>query len=210
MRGRFRLPPTRLKRGKAKESPRIRLTIFVEGAITEKEYFKAVRREAENPLVEIEGPCGVPDSVVNDAIAYKKRRRRRALDSFERADQVWAVFDCDEHIVAGAFGRAEAAGIGVAFSNPCFELWGLLHLGDHDAPLDRHVLQRLLQEKMPNYDRYGSKCFDYEQMKGGYTEACLRAEKMGARRITERDPMGNPYTSVNKLVQLIFENGKRK
>jgi RloB-like protein len=201
-------PATSLKRGKAKRPPRIRLTIFCEGGRTEIEYLRQVKLEAQNLLVDLEGPCGVPESVVGQAIAHKKRSRRRRRDSFEEADQVWVVFDCDEHSVSAAISRAKAAGIGVAYSNPCFELWGLLHFDDHDAPLHHHALQKLLKIKTPTYDRYTNKCFDYGQMKHGYVEADKRAEKMEQRRILERRPMGNPFTSVYKLVRLIFDNGK--
>ncbi len=184
--GTSRPPPAKLKRRKAKRGPRIWLALFVEGRRTEVNYFENVKREAENRLLTIEGPCGVPALVVEKAITYKKKRKRRVRDSFERADQVWAVFDCDEHDVAPAITRARDNRVYVAFSNSCFELWGLLHLADHDAPIERHALQNLLESKMPNYDKDGSKCFDYEQMKVGYEDADHRAERMEVRRVRRR------------------------
>src|SRR5579864_5341667 len=113
MRRGSRYPPTSLKRGKANRFPRIRLTIFCEGGRTEIEYLRQVTLEAQNLLVDLEGPCGVPESVVSQAIVHKKQSRRRRRDSFEEADQVWVVFDCDEHSVSTAINRAKGAGIGV-------------------------------------------------------------------------------------------------
>src|SRR5271155_3395078 len=196
MRGRHRPPPTSLKRRKPSRGPKIAVTIFAEGSRTEVFYFKAVKSDAQNRLVEISGGCGVPETLVSTAIAHKKRRRQRARDSFERDDQVWAVFDRDEHDVASAIARAKAQGVMVAYSNPCFELWGLLHYVNHDAPIDRHALQKLLETHMDGYDKDGAKVFSYDDMREGYADASRRAEQMENRRIAERAEMENPYTGV--------------
>ncbi|MEU7853502.1 RloB family protein [Nonomuraea sp. NPDC049141] len=49
-------------------------------------------------------------------------------------EQVWAFFDRDDHShVERSHARAEAMGVKVAFSHPCFELWLLLHFGSGAA-----------------------------------------------------------------------------
>ena len=58
---------------------------------------------------------------------------------FEEQDQVWVVFDRDEHErFDEAVSLCEANGIGVARSNPCFEVWLILHMVDYDRQDDRH------------------------------------------------------------------------
>jgi hypothetical protein len=56
------------------------------------------------------------------------------------ADEVWCVFDVDEHPkLAEARDQANANGIQLAVSNPCFELWLLLHFQEHRAHAGGHA-----------------------------------------------------------------------
>ena len=88
-------------------------------------------------LIEVIPGAGVPRTVAQKAIEYA--RSHRSKDSFEENDQVWAVFDRDEHPNFGdAVVRCKESGIGVARSDPCFELWLILHKRDYDRPCDRH------------------------------------------------------------------------
>lgn len=152
---------------------------------------------------------GMPMTLVNAAVDFCRTTRRRKRNSFEQNDQVWIACDCDQHPeLARAFDKAQANRIGVAYSNPCVELWAYLHFSDHDKPLHRHDMQKLLKTVMPSYDRANNKIFDYETMRSGYLEADRRAERMERRRLVERDAMGNPYTSFFRLMRLIYENGK--
>ena len=38
--------------------------------------------------------------------------------------------------------KCEEQNVGVARSNPCFELWLILHQQDYDKPEDRHAMQK--------------------------------------------------------------------
>ena len=52
------------------------------------------------------------------------------------------MFDVDEHPdVDAAIRDAAQVNIGIAVSNPCVELWFLLHWRDQTAHLDRHAAQ---------------------------------------------------------------------
>ncbi|MEV0383810.1 RloB family protein [Nonomuraea sp. NPDC050643] len=71
---------------------------------------------------------------------------------------MWAFFDRDEHSrVAQSHERAERAGVRVAFSHPCFELWLLLHFmaGVPGAPTSKNVQDRLraAHRAFRNYDK---------------------------------------------------------
>jgi hypothetical protein len=169
-----------------------------------------MKNHYRNMLVDIkvEAGQGVPMSVVDAAVAHLRQSSRRRRDSFEKRDEVWVVFDCDEHPeIARALDKARANNVGIAYSNPCFELWGLLHFVDHDAPITRHEVQRRIKEHMPGYDQSKSKAFDYELMREKCVDAEIRAERMAARRMQEGVPRGNPYTSVFELTRLIRKNG---
>jgi RloB-like protein len=208
---RSRVPPNRIRRAKARVEPKLALVVFCEGKRTEPMYLRAFASDHGNMLVNLELRFpGAPMTLVSDAIAHKKAYARRRKDSFEARDQVWCVFDRDEHPdVLQALQRARDSGIPVAYSNPCFELWPLLHFQDHDRPTDRHSMQRLLAHVMPKYDYRGSKQCDYDLMRSGYAEADKRAERMELRRVEERNQYGNPYTSIFRLTRLIVQNGRR-
>ncbi|WP_084734299.1 RloB family protein [Rhodococcus sp. RD6.2] len=52
------------------------------------------------------------------------------------AVEVWIVVDRDDHAyLEDALRTALREGIRVAFSNPCFEVWPILHLSDHRAAI---------------------------------------------------------------------------
>ncbi|MGW0805458.1 RloB family protein [Nonomuraea sp. NPDC002799] len=75
-----------------------------------------------------------------------------------RREHVWAFFDRDDHSrVKESYARAEAAGVRIAFSHPCFELWLLLHFvtGVSSAWTSRSVQDRLkaAHRAFKNFDK---------------------------------------------------------
>ncbi len=206
-------PPNLRRSGRPIRDPRLAVTVFCEGDNTEPEYFKQFAREHGNQLVKIEpiGAAGVPMTIAQKAVEEQKRRTRRRRNSFEERDQVWVAFDRDEHPnVPEAIRLAEKNGVSVAFSNPCFELWAIVHLVDHEfnRPLHRREAQCLLRELMPKYDPNGSKMLDYQLLSPRFEAACRQAENMEKCREREGDVLGNPFTSVYKLTRLIQEAGR--
>lgn len=174
--------------------------------MTEACYFEDWRAELRTALVEIEiaKEHGVPRSLVAEAAAKLKgarRAARRERDDSLAYDQVWCVFDVDEHPgVAAALDQARAHGIEIAISNPSFELWALLHFRDHRAYLERHDARSLLKEHLPAYD----KRLPAEQLRPLYEDARSRAcwlaeehERCGAG-VTD-----NPSSSVWTLVDAL-------
>ncbi|MBF9194440.1 RloB family protein [Microvirga terrestris] len=210
MRGRV-LPPN-VSRRVAQRKPKFSVTIVCEGKKTEPYYFEAFANEYGNMLVSVTvvPGAGVPMSVVDAAIRLRNSKTRKKKNSFEEADEVWAVFDCDEHPkIKEATNKARSKSVNVAYSNPCFELWALLHIQDHDAPIHRHDLQKLLKEIMEGYDPQRGKGLNYSIMKAQYETACKRAERMAQRRVDEGNEHGNPFTDVYKLTEKIVANGKK-
>jgi len=178
-----------------------KFTIFTEGKNTEPDYFKAIRSELFGALVDIEivGAVGAPMTIANKAATARRRARR---SSFEEDDEVWAVFDRDEHpSVSEAIQRCEASKVGVAFYDPCFELWLILHHRDYDAPDDRHQVQAELAKILGDYDAKGSKTTDCKKLMPYVSDAEDRAEKQRVRREKEGDPPGRPFTTVFKLTR---------
>jgi hypothetical protein len=210
--GRRRREPPKLIRKIGRRAPKIRITIVCEGRLTEPSYFSDLARHC-GALVSVdlvmEKGAGVPLSVVNKAIDLLPPRDRTAED-FERDDQVWVVFDRDAHPrFIEAVRKAEDAGIFVAYSNPCFELWLVLHYRDNDGPATRHGIQKALRALMPGYDPKRNKAVFFNQICNCLDDAEVRAEVLERRRHEEGNPRGNPSTAVFKLTREIRKHSTR-
>lgn len=209
-----RLPP-RLNRRPHRREPRKRFTIFCEGLNTEPLYFRELARVYENAMLVIEpiGGVGEPRAIAEAAIQRLKenqRRRKKSSDSFEEHDEVWVVFDRDEHpYFEAAIRMCEVAGIPVGRSNPCFEVWLILHLSEYDRPDHRHDCQAYLRRLHPAYDPNRRKTADC----AGLVSEVERAEQRAARQLAARANEGLPYnapsTTVGKLTAAIREASQK-
>ncbi|OGS88706.1 MAG: hypothetical protein A2061_07435, partial [Gallionellales bacterium GWA2_59_43] len=147
-----------LKREVEKLKPKVEIIIVCEGKNTEPQYFEECVDYYGAGLVSLRviAPAGVPITLVRAAITERNellRRMRSTRDSYGKCFRVWAVFDRDMHpSVEKAIQLALDNHIDIAFSDPCFELWPLLHLMNYGAMSDRHALQALLATHMPKYD----------------------------------------------------------
>ena len=101
---------------------------------------------------------------------------------------------------------AHGNGIRLAISNPCFELWGILHYQECNASLDRHECQKKLGVLCPSYSNKKGKVFDDpEVIESKYRDAVGRAENSRIRRREEGNRWGNPSTTVHRLTEHILE-----
>ena len=181
-----------------------RIVVTTEGLQSEPEYLKEFHRIHGNDSVRLEpiGVGGDPRAVVERAIKVSRELKKDPLAS---RDSVWAMFDRDDHVrFAEAKDLARGNGIRLAISNPCFELWGILHYQEQDAHLDRHECQRKLQKTCPAYNAGAGKVFgDRHAIEQNYLVAVERAKVSVRRREEEGDPGGSPSTTVYKLTELI-------
>lgn len=127
------------------EATRHEILVFAEGKVTEEGYLRhhhSHNRSAVN--VQIHEFRGDPLSLVRHAMEEKKKGERDEKRDRGRAhDEVWCVFDVDQHRdLKHAVSLAREHGIHLAISNPCIELWFLLHFEDQTAFIDRHDAQR--------------------------------------------------------------------
>ncbi len=202
-----------LKRKNPGLEPKRWFILFCEGEKTEIEYFKAIGRICSSTLIAVEpyGGEGVPYTIAEKAIEKAKSlgltpKSRRKKDSYEKRDQVWAVFDRDEHPRFNeAVIKCEEQKVGVARSNPCFEIWLILHERDYNRPEDRHAMQKLLAQLRPEYNPNGDKTPDCVDLVKRVEEAEQRGERGLQNRESGGDPYGNPSTTVGRLTRAIRE-----
>lgn len=171
-----------------------------EGKYTEPAYFRAFARTLNKVIIDIQGGVGVPYTVAQKAVAVTQERR----DSFESRDEVWAIFDRDEHPrFAEAVDLCKKHKVGVAQSNPCFEVWLILHVEEYNKPNKAKEVQAHLKKLLPEYDPAASKSVDCAALVGQVEVAEQRGARLLARRAEEGSPFGEPSTNVGHLTASI-------
>jgi RloB-like protein len=181
------------------------LLVLVEGQVTEEGYLMFWRRQARrHTLVEIHEFHGTPMSLVEKAVAVQaeeereeKRRRGRAHDEF------WCVFDVDEHPrLRDAIELASAHGIGLAISNPCIELWFLLHFVDQTGYIDRRAAQTQAKAQLNCGKHLDVRAL--ESLAENFALAKTRAQRLDEKHRNDGTPApGNPSSSIWRIIESI-------
>lgn len=156
----------------------------------------------ERVIVTIDEFHGAPLQLVETAAARRAADRRSARRG--RGDayhEYWCVFDIDEHPhVDQALLLAASSGISVAVSNPCIELWFLLHFQDQNAAIHRGDAQRksadlLKCDKSPTTAALA-------ELAGRYEEARQRAQALDKKHgLDGSPPRSNPHSVVRGRVR---------
>ncbi|WP_082393018.1 RloB family protein [Nocardia arizonensis] len=178
------------------------IVLFCEGVNTEPDYFKAVKklptvRSRTSVRIELDPEHGAPVHLVRCAV-------ERLRD--EEVDECWCVFDVEwpqnHPNLEEAVKLAEEHGVGLAISNPCFELWLILHHRPHTAFLDNRGAQRDCRA-LGGID---GKRIDAEAVYMPLRQhAVRRAEQLTRRHVDNRVafPADNPSSSVFRLMRAL-------
>ena len=174
----------------------------MEGTVTEPQYIDVFRQwfGHRNARLQMVRGAGDPCSVVERAIEELDKLTNDALAG---QDTVWVMFDRDTHPgFQEARNRASSVGIRFAVSNPCFELWGILHFQDQNAHLDQRECQRVLEELCSQYNRRSNKVFASEELvRTGSAIAATRARRLLDLHNRNGTPGGCPSTTVHELLE---------
>lgn len=179
--------------------------MLCEGQNTEPQYLLGFKRWCRNPLVEVvvDPGHGVPLTLVRrakDARLDAEHRAARERDDNVAYDEVWCVFDVDDHPnLDQACQMARDNGIEVALSNPCFELWLLLHFRDGPGMQGRRDIARLLRKHVSGYD----KRVDFVEYQPGYGAAADRARRLESEARAAGEDGRNPTTGVHRLTESV-------
>lgn len=122
--------------------------MLTEGSVTERDYLKILERQNPQIKIDLAESGMVPLTLVKRARRYTKQSKRaKHRTGTPDFDEIWCVFDVDDHPnVKQALQEARDSYIRTVISNPCFELWLLLHEQDQTAHIDRHDLQKKCQK----------------------------------------------------------------
>ena len=175
--------------------------MFTEGEVTEPDYLTEwARLNRHTVRLDLADYGMTPDALVGRARVHARRnqRSRRADRDF---DEIWCVFDTDEHKkLAQAIEEARQSGIEVAVSNPCIELWFVLHARDQTAHIHRHDVQSLSKDlRLTDGKRIADTA--RETLVVGFEAAKQRARALDVRHARNGSPVrSNPSTDVWRLV----------
>ena len=175
-----------------------RYLIVCEGEVTERRYFDELRILEKIPI-EIKFIAGAtPKTLVEWAVREKRALRREKDKIYE---EIWVVFDVDTHpFLAEARQQANDNSINIAISNPCFELWALLHFQDQSAYIKCADVRDLCKTYMPGYD----KRLPCSKLLPLYEEALHRAQVLQKAHEANDKVGANPSTGVFDLVRSIL------
>ncbi|SFR21145.1 RloB-like protein [Lentzea waywayandensis] len=161
-----------------------RILVVSGGQRTEPDYFSGLRR-LRRARVEVKHKVDSPQNLVR----YAKK-----IFNNEEYDAVWCVVDVDQFDVDAAKKLARQKSVELAVSEPCFELWLLLHFTDHRAYIaDGKAACALLTRRVPGYD----KKLDFARFDAAVETAIKRAKEL---------PPGNPSTDVWRLVEVLLQH----
>lgn len=184
--------------------PQSVILIVCEGSKTEPLYFKDF--PVPKDIRDIHGLGMDPLRLVQ--AARKLQREYRQKNGYDYG-QIWCVFDRDEFPLDRfnqALLLARQSGFQVAYSNPSFEFWYLLHFGFSDRPMTRHACASDLGTQLGC--TYEKNLRLYKQMKPNQDDAIANAIKLLARYPSPDPANDNPSTTVHLLVQELNKHAR--
>lgn len=143
---------------------------------------------------------GTPMALVERAIRVRDAELRDERKGRGKAvDEVWCVFDFDVHpYVRDAIELAHVNDIEVAASNPCIELWFVLHHEEQTAHIERQAARRRATDLLgcgKHLTREALQALDPL-----YAEATQRAKRLDQKHFGDGSPpRSNPSTDVWRL-----------
>jgi len=192
------------KRKSGTRAIRQSIILACEGAKTESLYLKNIfaTLQAEHVItsesfVIAEHKHTDPKGVLKDLLNYP---------NYQSFSHKWIVIDRDIERTNGgghtaenfneALAKAKSNNIEVAYSNPCFEIWYLLHLEYRNTGIDRDELVKKLEDE-----------FDYQKnrlfQKGDVNFAIANAKRLLKDYPHPNPEKDNPSTTVHKLLEVL-------
>ena len=88
-------------------------------------------------------------------------------------------------------------------SNPCFEIWFLLHSKDQNAAIETDALIKELKKSAPVWKNYSKSAFTDTQ------KSFLNDKKeVAVERAKKLQEFQNPSTGIYKLIDMLKENAR--
>ena len=190
------------RRVPGQRKPRRVIRVLTEGAVTEPAYLIQWARRSHDTHIDFAESGMAPLTLVQHAREQQRLNNKRGAKQRGDFDEIWCVFDVDAHPnLTQAIAEARDSGIEVALSNPCFELWLILHHQDQTAALHRCQAQRVASDLgITSSKRLDPRSID--ALLEAYGDAKARAEALRNRHIAnDSAPDANPSSNVWELIE---------
>jgi hypothetical protein len=195
-------PKYDLARRAPREEQKKRIVVFCEGEVTEATYLEELGRLYRSHRIEVHPKPNGRNAPINLVLAAKAARAK----SVENDDEFWAVFDRDQHHgIPEAFQIAKDSGVKIAFSNPCFEMWLLVHFQAQTAHIARNALPKMLRKFMHGYEKEPDTKLLFADGYALFEQAKKRAHSLWVQHERDRKlPIDqNPGSTAFRLVDAI-------
>ena len=191
----------RTNRRVAAQSRRKIIGVFCEGQVTEPEYLRLLAKDNCNVGLKIK-KCGKsPEKLLQEAQKFDISNKR-----IREVDEIWCIFDVDHHTiqqVAEIRRSANKDNVQMVVSNPCFELWLVLHKEEQTACITSKKIKRRAED-LKMIDGKAIAATRWPCLFDKYEDAKARAidlDKMHQRKVSQ--PGSNPSTDIWKLVDIL-------
>lgn len=185
-----------LRRRPAHREPLPPVLVVCGARNTEPAYLKGLLASVDNRAVDVKIKVCDKDPV--SVVRHTVTERDKAGDHYQQA---WCVLDVDDFAhLDEALRLAETENVEVALSNPCFELWLLLHFRDHQAAITGYQQAKShLVRHHPNYSK-AAREFAFAHYRGRWQYAVERARKLAKQG---EEAKVNPSSGMWRLVRKI-------
>ena len=185
-----------------------RFLILCEGVQTEPNYFKGFRPFVRDTEIVVIGFGKDPATLVQKARGCREELENRATAPF---DAVWCVFDKDHFgdAFVRALREAGEAGLEVAYSNPCVELWFVLHFPPVQHPVSAPELTAWLSEYLKRpYSKDDQNLFGtfLSSLDGAISRSEALFESHRSKPGGLNPASQNPITRVHELAKRLSAN----
>lgn len=212
-RSKHRIRPRKPGRSKPHLSGKPRILILCDGAQTEPNYFRRLKTSRRLTSVKVGAPR--PRQIGPGRLLKRVRDELRTDSGW---DAVYCVLDHDGHDSAvnklrsgleAINRRRNLPRVHMALSNPCFELWLLLHFEFSDRPYaslhgDKSacdgVIERL-RRHIPAYRK--NEAHQFEPLMDLVDKAIRNANRLGGSKASQQ--ANSPHTDIGELVTRLLK-----
>lgn len=204
----MRRPTGKTSQGSRRRQQRAIIRVLTEGRKTEPQYIKIWSRKYRNVVridIDKKDTGLAAASLLEQAREYKRQSRRTNPDF----DSIWIIFDVDENpdnTMSNVIQEARDSGIEIAISNPCFELWLVLHRQDQTRHIERDKIQKEAKRLNMINDRKHIVSDAHQTLLEQYDEARNRAKQLEAMHRGNGSRLWeNPSSQVWKFVDHLLK-----
>ena len=166
-------------------NPKPIIWVFCEGK-TEEQYVKFLTNKFKISTQICISGNGVDERAINSRLPAKNKRNSN--------DEIILIYDADDNNVVNRINNLNIGNIATKiFSDPCVELWFLLHYKDQTAVINSSDCLKKLENNCKYYKK-GELSKKLQSTLANYNQAYNRAKKLNADN--------NPSTTMYKLIDI--------